>query len=442
MEDQKYDFTIESLGVAKLNSPIRMSSSAGDGISDYVNDEDRILYNLDTRVVDGKTVPLHSESVELAGPRKKIYFNPSHVHAAICTCGGICPGLNNVIRAVVRCLWYRYGVRRISGIQYGYLGLLENSPWPLIPLDPDVVDDIQEKGGTILGSARGGGKQTEEIVDSLERLNINILITIGGDGTLRGSYDIGEEVKRRGLKIAVVGVPKTIDNDLSFIDSSFGFDTAVASAVPSVRGAHVEAKNSINGIGLVKVMGRESGFIAASTSLAQSDVNFCLIPESPFDLEGPNGLFEHLKRRILDRGHAVILIAEGAGQDLVPPTGKTDASGNVVYQDIGLFLKDRIKKYFAEQGIETSIKYIDPSYIIRSAPANSYDSIYCARLGAHAVHAAMAGKTQCIASRVNNQFVYLPIKVAVSKRSHVDPEGSLWRDVLENTRQPSSMKNN
>lgn len=442
MADLQYDFTIESLGVAKLNTPIRMSSSAGDGISDYVSDDDRILYDLGTKVVDGKTVPLHSESCELAGPRKKIYFNPSHVHAAICTCGGICPGLNNVIRAVVRCLWYRYGVRRISGIQYGYLGLLENSPWPLIPLDPDVVDDIQEKGGTILGSARGGGKQTEEIVDSLERLNINILITIGGDGTLRGSYDIGEEVKRRGLKIAVVGVPKTIDNDLSFIDSSFGFDTAVASAVPSVRGAHVEAKNSINGIGLVKVMGRESGFIAASTSLAQSDVNFCLIPESPFDLEGPNGLFENLKRRILDRGHAVILVAEGAGQDLVPPTGETDASGNVKYQDIGLFLKDKIKKYFAEQGIPTSVKYIDPSYIIRSAPANSYDSIYCARLGAHAVHAAMAGKTQCIASRVNNQFVYLPIKVAVSKRSHVDPEGSLWRDVLENTRQPSSMKNN
>ncbi len=437
----QYDFTVEKLGEAKLNSPIRMGTKQGDGISDYVSDDDRILYDLDTEVIGGKTVPKNSDSLELAGPREKIYFNPSHVHAAICTCGGICPGLNNVIRAVVRCLWYRYGVRRISGIQYGYLGLLENSPWPLIPLDPDVVDDIQEKGGTILGSARGGGKQVEEIVDSLERLNINILISIGGDGTLRGAYDIGEEIKKRGLKIAVVGVPKTIDNDLSFIDSSFGFDTAVASAVPSVRGAHVEAKNSINGIGLVKVMGRESGFIAASTALAQSDVNFCLIPESPFDLTGPNGFFEHLKNRILDRGHAVILVAEGAGQNLVPPTGKVDASGNKKYQDIGLFLKEEIGKYFAEQGIPTSIKYIDPSYIIRSTPANSYDSIYCARLGAHAVHAAMAGKTQCIASRVNNQFVYLPIKVAVSKRSHVEIEGSLWRDVLENTRQPYSMLN-
>ena len=272
-----------------------------------------------------------------------------------------------------------------------------------------MVDDIQEKGGTILGSARGGGKQVEEIVDSLERLNINILITIGGDGTLRGAYDIGEEIRKRGLKIAVVGVPKTIDNDLSFIDSSFGFDTAVASAVPSVRGAHVEAKNSINGIGLVKVMGRESGFIAAHTSLAQSDVNFCLIPESPFDLDGPNGLLENLKRRILERGHAVILVAEGAGQEFAPPTGETDASGNIKYHDIGIFLKERIKQYFKDEGIPTSVKYIDPSYIIRSAPANSYDSIYCARLGAHAVHAAMAGKTRCLVSRVNNQFVYLPL---------------------------------
>jgi len=441
MGERLYDFDIESLGKAKIVSPVKMSKVDHDGYANYVSDDDRVLYSTQTVMKDGVRGQLYDDTMEVAGPREKIYFNPSHVHAAICTCGGICPGLNNVIRAVVRCFWFRYGVRRISGVQFGYLGLLENSPYPLIPLNPDIVDDIQEKGGTILGSARGGGKQVEEIVDSLERLNINILIAIGGDGTLRGAYDIGEEIKKRGLKIAVVGVPKTIDNDLSFIDSSFGFDTAVASAVPSVRGAHTEAKNAINGIGLVKVMGRESGFIAANTSLAQSDVNFCLIPESPFDLEGPNGLLEHLKRRILDRHHAVILVAEGAGQDILPPTGETDASGNIKYHDIGVFLKERITKYFKEQGIPSSVKYIDPSYIIRSAPANSYDSIYCARLGAHAVHAGMAGKTQCLVSRVNNQYVYLPIKQAVSKRSHVDIEGSLWRDVLENTRQPKSMKN-
>lgn len=442
MSLQKIDFSIPSLGEAKISSPIMMSTTHDDGQADYVTDGDHILYSIDTDIdKEGHPVPRHEETLELAGPRAKIYFNPAHVHAAICTCGGICPGLNNVIRAVVRCFWYRYGVRRISGVQFGYQGLLENSPWPLIPLDPDVVDDIQEKGGTILGSARGGGKQVEEIVDSLERMNINILVTVGGDGTLRGALDISEEVKKRGLKIAIIGIPKTIDNDLSFIQSSFGVDTAVQMAVPVVRCAHIEAKNSIHGIGLVKVMGRESGFIAANTSLAQSDVNFCLIPENPFDLDGPNGLLERLKQRILDRGHAVVLVAEGAGQDLVPSTGETDASGNVKYQDIGIFLKEKIREYFEKEGIEANVKYIDPSYIIRSAPADSFDSIYCARLGAHAVHAAMAGKTQALIAQVNNRFVHLPIKVAVSTRNHVDLEGSLWRDVLENTRQPFMMKN-
>lgn len=439
---KKYDFTIPNLGTPKILSPIKMSTTDNDGIADYVSERKRVYYGIDAWINEkGEEVSEDHETVEVAGPREKIYFNPAHVHAAITTCGGICPGLNNVIRAVVRCFWYRYGVRRISGIRFGYRGLLEDSPYPLMTLDPDVVDDIQEKGGSILGSSRGSGDRVEDIVDSLERLNINILITIGGDGTLRGAWEIGEEIKKRGLKIAVIGVPKTIDNDLSFIQISFGFDTAVAHAVPSVRGAHTEAKASVNGIGLVKVMGRESGFIAASTALAMSDVNFCLIPENPFDLDGPNGLLTHLKKRILDRGHAVILVAEGAGQELVSQTQERDASGNVKFTDIGLFLKERIKEYFKQEGIEMSLKYIDPSYIIRSAQANPNDSIYCSRLGAHAVHAAMAGKTQALISLLNNKFVHIPIKVAVSERNHVNTEGSLWRDVLENTRQPVSMKN-
>ncbi|MCF0261972.1 MAG: ATP-dependent 6-phosphofructokinase [Sphaerochaetaceae bacterium] len=439
---ENYDFSIPKLGEAKIPSPIKMSEETGDGFANYVSDDDRILAFIDTcQSEDGHIKPISEDTVELAGPRKNIYFNPAHVHAAICTCGGICPGLNNVIRAIVRCLWYRYGVRRISGIQYGYQGLLSTSKDAPIRLDPDVVDEIQEKGGTILGSARGGGEKTAEIVDTLERLNVNMLFTIGGDGTLRGAYKIAQEILDRGLKISVVGVPKTIDNDLALIQTSFGFDTAVSMAVPVVRCAHVEAKNAINGVGLVKVMGRESGFIAVHTSLAQSDVNFCLIPENPFDLQGENGLLNNLKKRLENRGHAVILVAEGAGQDLLPKTGKTDASGNTTYNDIGIFLKDEIKKYFKEQNMEVNIKYIDPSYIIRSAPANSFDSFYCARLGATAVHAAMAGKTAVLTSMMNNRFIHLPIKLAVSSRSRVDTESALWRDVLENTRQPNSMKN-
>ena len=430
----KHDFSIASLGKCTIPNPITMSDIDGDGFADYVDDDDRIFFSIETR---GKT----DDTLEVCGPREKIYFNPAHVHAAICTCGGICPGLNNVIRAVVRCLWFRYGVKRISGIPFGYRGLLSTSKDPFIELNPDVVDDIQEKGGTILGSARGGGDKVEEIVDTLESSNINILFTIGGDGTLRGAYAISQEIKKRGLKIAVVGIPKTIDNDLAYIQTSFGFDTAVSLAVPVVRGAHVEAKNAINGIGLVKVMGRESGFIAVHTSLAQSDVNFCLIPENPFDLEGDNGLLIHLKKRLEARGHAVILVAEGAGQDIMPATGKTDASGNIRYNDIGLFLKEKITEYFKKCDMEVNIKYIDPSYVIRSAPADSYDSIYCARLGANAVHAAMAGKTEVLVSMLNNSFIHMPIKEAVSSRSKVETASAIWRDVIENTRQPDSMKN-
>ena len=439
---ETHDFTIDTLGEAKIPTPVKMSDVNGDGFADYVSDDDRILYSIDTiKDENGKWIPKNSDTVELAGPRKLIYFNPAHVHAAICTCGGICPGLNNVIRAIVRCLWYRYGVRRITGIKFGYQGLLPTSMEAPIILTPEVVDEIQEKGGTILGSARGGGKQVGDIVDTLERMNVNIFFTIGGDGTLKGAQAIADEITRRGLKISVVGVPKTIDNDLAYIQTSFGFDTAVSMAVGVVRCAHVEAKNAINGIGLVKVMGRESGFIAAHTSLAQSDVNFCLIPESPFDLYGENGLLKKLEKRIHDRGHAVILVAEGAGQELLPKTGQTDASGNVRYNDIGLFLKAEIEKYFKEQKTVVNVKYIDPSYIIRSAPADSFDSIYCARLGANAVHAAMAGKTGVLTSMLNDRFINLPIRLAVSSRSKVNPESALWRDVLENTRQPVSMKN-
>ena len=308
-------------------------------------------------------------------------------------------------------------------------------------MNPDLVDEIQEKGGSILGSARGGGNQVEEIVDTLEKQNINILFCIGGDGTLRGAQAIQEEIEKRGLKIGIVGIPKTIDNDLLYIQSSFGVDTAVQKATEAVRSAHTEAKNAINGIGLVKVMGREAGFIAAQTSLAQNDVNFCLIPENPFDLDGENGLLAHLEKRIINRGHAVVLVAEGAGQDLLPATGRKDLSGNVVFADIGLFLKQKIKEYFDLKKIETNVKYIDPSYIIRSSPADSYDAIFCARLGAHAVHAAMAGRTSVCVALVHNNYVHLPISLVTSGKNSVDITGNLWRDVLENTRQPHSMKN-
>jgi 6-phosphofructokinase 1 len=439
---EAYDFTVERLGKPSITTPIRYSQVLGDDIANYVRDEDAIIYNIEA-TKDGVTKELSgSDLLEKAGPREQIYFQPSHVHAGIVTCGGLCPGLNDVTRAIVRCLWYRYGVRRITGIQYGYQGFLPANNLPTKSLDIDVVDDIHRIGGTTLGSSRGGGERTSDIVDAMERMNLNVLFTIGGDGTQKGALAIAQEVERRGLKIAVVGIPKTIDNDLSFIQKSFGFETAVAEAVHAVTGAHAEAHSARHGIGLVKVMGRASGFIAAHTTLASHDVNFCLIPEVPFELYGENGLLTHLEARLKRRNHAVILVAEGAGQDLLEAEAtETDASGNPKLGDIGTYLQEHIRGHFAKRKMETTLKYIDPSYMIRSAVASPTDSLYCARLGYNAAHAAMAGKTKVLISLINNTFVHLPIRPAVATRNHVDPESALWRDVIEATHQPVLMTN-
>ncbi|MDR1239335.1 MAG: ATP-dependent 6-phosphofructokinase [Treponema sp.] len=434
------DFSIEELGKHSIKSPIVMSTVQGDKVANYVTDD--CYVRLDMAVKPGAQPTIkRSQVLECAGPREMIYFMPAHVHAGIVSCGGLCPGINDVIRAIVRCLYYRYGVTRVSGIRYGYKGFLPEYQYGIKTLDADIVDDIHKLGGTYLGSARGGGKEVSKIVDAMEQLNLNMLFTIGGDGTQRGSLDIAEEIDRRKLKIAMVGIPKTVDNDFAIIDRSFGFDTAVSKAVEVVASAHMEASSAINGIGLVKVMGRESGFIAACTALASHEVNFVLIPEIPFNLEGYNGFLHHLAERLKRRKHAVIVVAEGAMQDQLLTEQKTDAGGNLKLADVGAYLRDRIIKYFEEKKIEINLKYIDPSYIIRSAPANPGDSIYCERLGNAAVHAAMAGKTKLIIGLVNNEFVHLPIKPVISHRNHVDPEGNLWRDTLDATHQPMLMVN-
>ena len=438
--DDNFDFTIEELGKPSVQSPIIMSKIAGDKIANYVTDDQFI--RLDTSVIPGPQNPIKKTQVlECAGPRENIYFTPAHVHAGIVSCGGLCPGINDVIRAIVRCLWHRYGVTRISGIRYGYKGFLPDSQFGTKQLDPDTVDDIHKIGGTFLGSARGGGREVEKIVDTMEKINLNMMFIIGGDGTQRGTLDIAEEVDKRKLKIAVVGIPKTVDNDFAIIDRSFGFNTAVAKAVEVVTAAHMEAASAINGVGLVKLMGRDSGFIAAHTALASHEVNFVLIPEVPFNLEGYNGFLSHLEKRLQKRKHALIIVAEGAMQDQLLKEKKTDAGGNIKMADVGTYLRDRIVKHFEEKGIEINLKYIDPSYAIRSAPADPDDSIYCERLGNAAAHAAMAGKTKLIIGLVNNEFVHLPINMVISHRNKVDPESSLWRDTLDATHQPAMMVN-
>ncbi|MDX1961198.1 MAG: ATP-dependent 6-phosphofructokinase [Leptospiraceae bacterium] len=376
---------------------------------------------------------------EQSGPYEKIYFDPSTVTAGIVTCGGLCPGINDVIRAIYMELHYRYKVPRVLGFRYGYEGLVSSFGHSPLELVPDNVVNIHHEGGSILSSSRGN-QDPKDMVDFLVKWKINILFCIGGDGTLRGALAICDEVKRRGLKISVIGIPKTIDNDISMVHKTFGFSTAFAKAVDAINSAFVESKGAPNGIGLVKLMGRHSGFIAANAALASKHVNFVLIPEQDFDLEGEGAFFDKLKQRILTRKSAVIIVAEGAGQRFVE-TKEKDASGNTKLGDIGTFLKEEIKKYFKKEKIEINLKYIDPSYIIRSVSANAEDSIFCGFLGQNAVHAGMAGKTAMLVGTWNNVFTNIPITLAVNERKILRPEKSfLWRSVLASTGQSNSLK--
>ncbi len=439
-----FDFTVDQLGPCKVPSPIMLSKVYGDFIANYVKEDDFIRYNVDVydNVLETEAEAYNNNLIQKAGPREYIYFNPKHVNAAILTCGGLCPGLNDVIRAIVRCLWNRYGVRRIRGIRFGFQGFFAESGFDPIDLNPDIVDDIHKSGGSFLGTSRGGGNRVVEIVDAIEALNLNMVFIIGGDGTQRGALEIADEIGKRGLKIAVVGVPKTVDNDLVFIQKSFGFDTAVEQATQTVAAAHMEAHSQINGIGLIKLMGREAGFIASATALASHEANFCLIPEVPFHLDGDGGFLDSLEQRIKRRRHAVVIIAEGAGQELLQTSDAKDASGNKKLGDIGVFLRDKITEYFAAKKIPINLKYIDPSYQIRSARTTATDSIYCERLGNNAVHAAMAGKTKLVIGLIHNKYVHIPTRLVTSRRNTVDPEGSLWRDVIDATGQPILMLKN
>jgi 6-phosphofructokinase 1 len=373
--------------------------------------------------------------MELAGPRDRLFFDPSTLSCGIVTCGGLCPGLNDVIRAIVLSLHNHYGVRSVYGFRFGYEGLVRRHGHEPLPLTPDTVDRIHAVGGTLLGSSRGP-QDPAEMVQTLQDLRIGILFAIGGDGTLRGAQKIGEEAARRGLAISVIGIPKTIDNDVSFVQKTFGFETAVSESRRATSAARVEAEGARHGVGLVKLMGRDSGFIAAYSALVDGQADFCLVPEVPFTLEK---LLGALKQRLEWRNHAVIVAAEGAGQNLVGQSGQRDASGNVKYGDIGVFLRDAIIAHFKQINMPVSLKYLDPSYGIRSVPATAHDSAFCLLLGHCAVHAGMTGRTNMVVSFWNHQFTHVPIALAVSERKTIDPDGVLWTSVLASTGQPTNM---
>ena len=418
------DFRIERIGQCTYRSPLDSAV--------FVDDSEGVL--IDATLSGYQRGQDKPPFLEKAGPRKEIFFDPQKSRAALVTCGGLCPGLNDVIRALVMVLWYRCGVKAILGMRYGYEGLIASFNHEPLILEPEVVEDIHKDGGTILGTSRGP-QDPALMVDFLVEREIDMLFTIGGDGTQRGALAITREIKERGKHISVIGIPKTIDNDLLYTEKSFGFETAVDMSQIPITGAHMEAKGARNGIGIVKLMGRQSGFIAAYATLASSDVNLVLVPETPFSLEK---VCSYLEDRIARKRHAVIVVAEGAGQEYVPVEG-TDASGNKKLGDIGYYLKDAIAEYFRAKGIPATLKYLDPSYMIRSAPATPDDSVLCFQLGENAVHAALSGRTGMMVGIWNGHFVHVPIQLSVSGRNKIDPLGLLWQSILDNTGQPRDL---
>lgn len=438
------DLRVRRLGECRYDSPFSEMLSTKQTSPHYVAEGDRVLLE-DTvsMLAEHGLPPGRVPSFEAAGPRRKIYFDPARVTAGIITCGGLCPGLNNVIRGLVQELSVQYKVKRILGFRNGLQGLTAEHRNDTIELTPDRVRDIHNVGGTILGSSRGG-QDADEMVDSLVLRGINILFVIGGDGGMRAATFLSEAIRARGLDIAVIGVPKTIDNDLPFTDQSFGFQSAFARATDFISSGSIEAAASPNGVGIVKLMGRHSGFIASYAALAANAADIVLIPEIPFALGGADGLLAHVEQHVRSKGFVVIVLAEGAGQDLLEEHGLpqhngrgTDASGNVRLGNIGELLKESITAHLTAVGLAPAMRYIDPSYAVRSIAANAYDSVYCLRLAHAAVHAAMAGRTEAAVARWRRRFVHVPLSLMTSRRNQVDPDGDLWMSVLETTCQPA-----
>ncbi|OZM78959.1 ATP-dependent 6-phosphofructokinase [Pseudonocardia sp. MH-G8] len=437
------DLRVRDLGECRFDSPLNEMISTKQTSPHYVAEGDRVLLEDTVSMLAEHSLPsVQAPSFEAAGPRRKIYFDPAEVTAGIVTCGGLCPGLNNVIRGLVKELAVHYRVKRILGFRNGLQGLTAENRYDTVDLTLEGVRDIHHSGGTILGSSRGG-QDADEMVDSLVLRDVDILFVIGGDGGMRAATYLSDAIRERGLDMAVIGVPKTIDNDLPFTDHSFGFQSAFARATEFISAVAVEAAASPNGVGIVKLMGRHSGFIATYAALASSAADIVLIPEVPFVLEGEDGLLAHIERHVRTKGRVVIVLGEGAGQELLDHglpehNGRaTDASGNLKLGDIGELLKQRITAHLTTVGLAPTIRYIDPSYAIRSVAANAYDGVYCLRLAHAAVHAAMAGRTAAAVARWRQRFVHVPLSLMTSRRNQVDPDGDLWMSVLETTCQPA-----
>ena len=425
VDDAAIDFTPARLGEPTIETMYKIDKEL------LVSDRIRVSYYVRSADLAASRETGEPPTFECAGPRERLFFDPAELVCGIVTCGGLCPGLNDVIRTITLTLRWEYNVRSVLGFRFGYQGLSENPRERPVELTPKSVDAIQHLGGTMLGSSRGH-QEPAEMVATLRKHNIRLLFDIGGDGTFAGAHAIAQECERQGQKISIIGIPKTIDNDIYFTETTFGYVTAVEEARKVLGQAHVEAKASWNGVSLVKLMGRDSGFITAGATIASGDVNFCLIPEVPIVLAGQDGLLAGLEDRLDQRHHALVVVAEGAGQELMAGAepADRDPSGNVVYENIGTYLKDRIKAYFKQKDKPVSVRYFDPSYEIRSCPANASDSAYCLLLGQNAVHAGMAGKTDMFVGFWNQHYIHVPLAAAINKRKRLDTRGQLWQTIL------------
>jgi len=292
-----------------------------------------------------------------AGPRKTTYHDPHQSCAAIVTCGGLCPGMNDVICSLTNTLKVTYQVPRVLGIRGGWWGFHKQENLPPMELDAAKVDGVQHVGGTMLGSSRGGF-DADKVLQACVAWQVNLLFVIGGDGTHRGALAVADLAQALKIPMSVVGIPKTIDNDIGIIDRSFGFESAVAEAKVAIKSAKVEASCAPNGIGVVKLMGRDSGYIAAhSTISSHGDVDLLLIPELKidFDVDSSTNIFNHLHNTLLNKGHAVVVLSEGAGAEhLLQETtrnSKTSADGTQPkLPPIGIYMKKRIQDYFNQVG--------------------------------------------------------------------------------------------
>jgi 6-phosphofructokinase 1 len=436
---------VARLGEPRYDSPLAGFVADRRSNEHYVDEDDRVIFHDTVSQLRDLAAPVDElPSFEPGGPRRRLFFAPGSTKVGIVTCGGLCPGLNDVIRGLVMELAKHYGVAGAVGYRHGFAGLIRSSGHQPMRLTPETVHDINQHGGTVLGSSRGA-QDPDLVIDRLVDDRIDILFVIGGDGSMRGAAGLARRIQQRGLTISVIGIPKTIDNDIPFIGQSFGFVTSFSVAARSINAAMIESRAAIGGVGLVKLMGRHSGFIACYAALANHEADFVLIPEVPFRLGGPAGFLSALHQRVKDAGHAVVVVAEGAGQDVLEATREsgateaTDASGNQALGDIGAHLRSAITQHFREQGSALSLKYIDPGYAIRSVRADPHDSVYCVRLAQAAVHAGMAGRTDMVVGRRHNRFVHVPISLVVSQGNRVAPDGDLWLSVLESTAQPVSM---